>query len=190
MRIVAYDPSFINLGVAFGISTPNGVDLHSAQTYKIDQLLNKIGVKHDWDTSDNRKRMLMVGRVLHYTLNAFSPDIVVLEDPIYNKRNPDSLITQSRCLGVLEQTIERYFQTRQVAPITNFKPNVIKLGVGVPKGRFNDKEAITERLEHLMQEGVLRYTDKTMVPQLSDDHTNDAVAMVFTKHLEVQHELA
>lgn len=186
MRILAFDPSFINFGVAFGVSTPDHLEIRSAGTYKIDKLLTHIGVKGDWELSDNQRRSLVLGNITQFVLKAYKPDIVVLEDPIYNKKNPDSLITQSRCLGTLETQIGLYFLNKRTYTVTNFKPNVIKLGVGVAKGDFKDKDAVTERLNKLVEAGELRYLDSKMVPTEVDDHANDAVAMVYTKHKEVR----
>jgi Holliday junction resolvasome RuvABC endonuclease subunit len=186
VRVLAFDPSLINLGVSCGISSASGLVIESAQTYKIDQLITKLGERNSWGRNVNLLRMQYATRVVEYCMRCYDPDVVILEDPIYNKRNPDSLITQSRGLGIFESAIAKHFINNGRMPNqTNYKPNIIKLGVGVPKGRFKEKEAITESLLDLVKSGKLQYVNDKHSPLNVDDHANDAVAMVYNKHLEI-----
>jgi Holliday junction resolvasome RuvABC endonuclease subunit len=188
VKVVAFDPSLINLGFACGISTPDGLVIDVAQTFKIDQLITKHGGGRNWDMSDNLVRMQWAIKVVEYCMEHYAPDVVVLEDPIFNKRNPDSLIVQSRGLGIIESAIAKYYLSQGLTPNqTNYKPNVIKQGVGVEKGRYNDKQAITDALNDLMSTEQLRYVNEAFEPNKVDDHTNDAVAMVYNKHVEIQY---
>lgn len=186
VRLLAFDPSLINLGFSCGVSDGKRLLVENAQTFKIDQLITSLGSTNVWERELNLERMQHTMRVVDYTLKVFKPDIVVLEDPIYNKRNPDSLITQSRCLGIIEQRIAEYYLGINKLPShANYKPNVIKQAVGVPRGRFKEKEAITECLLELMVQDKLAYLNDEHKPDCVDDHANDSVAMLYTKHLEV-----
>lgn len=186
VKILAFDPSLINLAAACGVSDGSALTIEAVHTFKIDQLITAHGRLNEWERNENLLRMQYASKVVDYCLRTFRPDVVVLEDPIYNKKNPDSLITQSRGMGIFESAIANYYISQGLLPVqTNYKPNIIKQGVGVEKGRYKEKEAVTEALLRLMESGNLVYSNMNNAPNLVDDHSNDAVAMVYNKHLEI-----
>jgi len=189
MRILAYDPSYINLGVAFGISSNKNLTIRSCGTYKIDKLLTQIGTPHDWELDDNQKRAIVVANVTAFTLKSFKPDIVVVEDIFYNGQNPNTLIIQANCLGTLYTQIGMHFINKSAPVLTRYVPNVIKAGVGVDKKDFKEKEAVKRQLKLLRDAGELVYSNANIDLDVTEDHTDDAVAMVYTKHREVKDEL-
>lgn len=191
MVIVGFDPSNINLGVCAGISGPGSFLVLTATTFKIDSLLNKVGLVGASELTQNDARNTLLNDIIRYVLNEYDPYHVGLEEPFFNGQNPDSLKVQAKALGVIENAIVRHWQKRMEQPgLTRYPPNAIKAAAGVPKEEYSDKQGVTRALTRLVDAGTLKYTTDLHLPKFVDDHTNDAVAIAWTKHLEVQRVVA
>lgn len=186
IRLVAYDPSLINLGYAYGYVEEGVLYVSCVGTFNTDSINKRVGlVVAEADQDVDRGRIL--GDFLTTSLEGWKPHGVALESAFFNKVNPKSLISQSKASGIIQYVIDAYnvkFSGRMQASI--YAPNFIKEQVGVSSGEFKDKTAINRAIMARVKEGKLVYLNESDYPDKHKDHTNDAVAMLYTKYLELK----
>lgn len=186
MRLVAFDPSLRNLGVAVGRVEDGKLIVEYVDTFYIDKMVDKFSLTPDWDIDANTRRVHMLEDIASKFLKSYEPQAVVIELPIFNGKNPNSLQVQMKAIVTLELAVLK-FHDRLRLNIVEYMPNVIKMGVGVdPKKDKGGKDDITNALVKLQDAGVLVYSNPSHGPREVDDHANDAVAMLFTKFAELE----
>lgn len=185
MDLIAFDPSLRNLGVAVGRVEDNKLIVEYVDTFYIDKMVEKLSLTPDWDIDPNTRRVHMLEDITTKFLRSYAPDAVVIELPIFNGKNPNSLQVQMKAIVTLELAVLKYHERLRLN-IVEYMPNVIKMGVGVdPKKDKGGKDDITNALVKLQDAGVLVYSNPNHGPREVDDHANDAVAMLFTKYSEL-----
>lgn len=186
MRIVAFDPSLINLGVSVGRIESGKLIIEYVTTFYINKLTDKYSNQPNWEVDDNTRRVEMLVNVVDSILHGYVPELLVIELPIFNGLNPQSLQVQMKAITMLEAAFIR-FNSNLRANIIEFMPNVIKQGVGIDvKLEGGDKTAITRSLLRLETEGSLVYEHQEHRPNIVDEHANDSVAMLYTQFMEMQ----
>lgn len=186
MRLIAFDPSLLNLGVSVGRIEDGKLVVEYVTTYYIGKLTDKLSNQPDWEVDTNTRRVEMLSSIVSSLLNGTNPDMMVIELPIFNGKNPKSLQVQMKAITVLE-SMAIQFNNRFRTNIIEFMPNVIKQGVGINvKLEGGDKTAITRALVKLEQDGSLVYEQQKHRPNIVDEHANDSVAMLYTQFEEMR----
>lgn len=186
VRILAWDPSLRNLGMAVGESTDSQLTITQATTFYVDKMVESHGLDTSWDEDENIRRLCMLEHIVPKVIANYKPDLMVIEKPIYNNLNPKTLMIQMLAIGALERIAHQHRITFREG-LSAYMPNQIKLAVGVPatKEAFKDKKEVTRALLRLERDNVLQFEREEFKPLSIDEHANDAVAMVWTKHKEL-----
>lgn len=183
IRVVAFDTSLKNLGVACGniyLAEDNKVVVTTATTYYIDELLGKFP-----DEALLTKRTQLVDKVKTLAvkiITEFNPHFVVAEKPIF-KMNPETYANQWEGVCALRiATLEcsKNPVLELIYDVEFFHPGHVKDTLGVA-GNNGDKNLITQGLLEKIKTGQLVYLDEEHHPDKLDDHANDAVTMLLTK---------
>lgn len=185
MRIIAFDPSLLNLGVSVGRVVDGKLIIEYVDTFYVGKLAEAYSTLPDWDVDPNTRRVEMLRLITTRMLTSYNVDMMVIELPIFNGKNPKSLQVQMKAIVTL-QVAAIQFNDRMRSNIVEYMPNVIKQGVGIDVRKSGgDKTAITKALLRLQTEGSLVYEDKQYTPDEVDEHANDSVAMLYTKFKEL-----
>lgn len=186
MRLIAFDPSLLNLGVSVGRVESDKLIVEYVDTFYIDKMVDKFGTTPDWEVDPNTRRVELLQHIVTTLLDSYSLDMMIIELPVFNGKNPKSLQVQMKAITVLEAAAIRNSPTFR-SNIVEYMPNVIKQGVGINvREAKGDKTAITRALLKLQKEGSLVYESKDHEPNIVDEHANDSVAMLYTKFKELE----
>lgn len=184
MRIIAYDPSLRNLGCSVGEIIEGKLHIKFVDTFYIDKLTDKLSPLPEWDIDPNTRRVEMLNLIVVRTLTNYCPQQIIIEEPIFNGKNPNSLQVQMKAITALECAALRH-HGKALGNLVKYMPNVIKQGVGITdRKEMSDKTAVTRALNTLIESGTLIYEDEAHLPDNVDDHANDSVAMLYTKYME------
>lgn len=188
MRIMAYDPSLVNLGYAYGTIINGSLVVERSGTFQPDKFLKATGL---FDTGDvTTDRQLAVEHFITIGLSQYRPEALLIESSFYNGVNPATIINQSKGLGLIEKLLFSYLRDiHSPFELVKLSPNVIKRDLGLSKEEFSDKTAIDTHIYRRIDEGKIEYTDATCLPKEQLDHANDAVAMLYclaTRMLSLQ----
>lgn len=185
MRLIAFDTSLLNLGYAYGYIQDGKLYVECVGTFDPDSVLKQIG-HAGWDVEDDTLRMRLVRDFVLLSSQSYLPDCIILERPYFNGRNPKSLMSQSKALGVIDESSFLYNTTKGSGIHTTiYQPIYIKQSVGVKSTEFKDKIGIDRAIERRLEDGTLVYLNVEDEPQFQKDHGNDAVAMIYTKYKEI-----
>ena len=102
MRLIAFDPSLLNLGIAVGEVRDGKLYIEYVESLYIDRLVDKHSLEPDWDVDANTRRVMMLKLIVTRYLRSYKPDVMVIELPIFNGRNPKSLQVQMKAIPTLE----------------------------------------------------------------------------------------
>lgn len=187
IRIMAWDPSLRNLGLGVGDSTSSGLNMVMCTTYYINKLVETHGLNVSWGEDENTQRLYMLEYVVERAILNYKPDLMVIESPVYNNLNPKTLMIQMLAITALQRLAHKHRVTFMDG-ISIYMPNQIKLAIGVPntKEAFKDKMEVTKALLRLVESGELSLEEEEYAPSRIDEHANDAMAMVYTKHKELK----
>ena len=187
LRILAWDPSLRNLGLAVGDEVDGKLNIVQATTFYVDKLVESHGLDVGDGEDINIRRLCMLEYLVPKVIANYKPDLMVIERPIYNNLNPKTLMIQMLAITALERIAHQNRITFRES-LSEYMPNQIKIAVGVTdsKEAFRDKKEVTKALLRLQDSGVLLFEDEKYTPLFVDEHANDAVAMVYTKFKEIQ----
>lgn len=183
LRVIAFDPSLKNLGVACGeiyLGDDNKVVVEYATTYYVDKLLGKFPEEHLLT-----KRTQLTEKVKELAINIiteYNPYFVVSEKPVYSG-NPETYANQWEGVCALRTAAVECTKNPLLDLIYDlefFHVGHIKATVDVAN-TSGDKTLMTEGLQHAIELNRLDYKHKAHTPQCVDEHANDAVAMLLTK---------
>lgn len=181
MRIMAYDPSLVYLGYAYGHILNGALVIEAAGTFRPDKFLKTTGMFDVGDVTTDRQ--LAVEHFITTALSGFKPVAISGETSFYNGCNPSTIINQSKGLGLIEKLCRTYLtDIRSPFELALYQPNVIKstLGLDKSKDEFKDKLAINRHIYRHIKEGSISYLNDEYLPDKQLDHANDAVAMLYT----------
>lgn len=184
MRIMSVDPSLVNLGYAYGEINDGILEVHASGTFLVDKYLNITG---NFNTGDiDTDRQLAVEHFLNVALANWMPVAISGESSFYNGLNPNTIIKQSKGLGLIERVLRSYI-TRNKLPfeLELYTPNSIKGTLGLTKDEFKDKDKINLHINKHILEGDIKYLDTKHLPENQLDHANDAVAMMYKLYTRI-----
>lgn len=191
MRLLAFDPSLRNLGVAAGTVRDDCLEVDFVTTFYVDKMVDQLSLSPEWDVDENTRRVLLLEEIVSNIIANHHPNFLIIELPIYNGLNPKSLQVQMKAITMLELMALKTHDIRN-SNIVEYMPNVIKAGIGIDtkeKG-MGDKGLVTKHLLKLLDSNDITYTDPKYRPDAVDEHANDAVAMLYTKYKELQDEFS
>jgi len=172
VRIIAFDPSTNDVGVAFFTINDDDLSIEHIDTYTIVlQRITNMGLKtNDLMTA----RLNLLRRVTESIVRRFKPDICVYENPFIDKFKLGSAIPLGKSIGVIETVLQDYNNNMH---IIKFSPRSVKKYIDAKK--IDDKLAIKEAINR-----NLELTD--IVPDLNgiSEHEADAIAIAYSFYLE------
>ncbi len=179
MRIIAFDPSLVNLGYAYGHLIDGKLVVERVGTFQPDKFLKATNM---FDTGDvTTDRQMAVEYFIKIALENFRPIAIVGETSFYNGCNPSTIINQSKGLGLIERVTREYLlKLNGPFELALYQPNVIKRTLGLDKEEFKDKTMIDKYLIRHANNGTIKYLNEESMPENQLDHGNDAVAMLYT----------
>ncbi len=179
MRVMAFDPSLLNLGYVYGHLIDGKLLIEKCGTFQPDKFLRKTGMFNTGHKTTNRQ--LAVEHFMTLALWTFEPKAVSGETCFFNGLNPDTIFQQGKGIGLIERIIRTYLTTiKSPFELVLYPPNVIKRTLGLDKLEFKDKTMINKHIEKHIKAGTITYMDKEHLPSNQLDHANDAVAMAYT----------
>lgn len=190
--IFAIDPSLVNLGTTSAISNikDDTLTVIVAETYYINKLVTPGG----FGMGIRMREMDMVRNIIRQGVLIFDPDFVITELPVVNPRHPNIAAYAKQMegissieFGMIDALKENPELRCQGTNIIIAHPGDMKQILGVHRSS-GDKELITTGLWTLIKEGKL-IMPTGITPDDLDEHSNDAIAMAYTKHHHLMNQV-